>query len=299
MKFRNIAMCLIPVAGLVMSSCVREDRSDCYNVYMLELSYLGDGTEEIFPEKIDRVEMFVFDDEDAFVTSRLLSDEEVSARLTRLPSLEEGEYRVVCLANTYETGVEGLSEGSLPSASMAAKDYLYGNAVSGNDPLYMASVSFEVTPFDELKQVETVKALFASSHYDISVEVSGVPAVKSEGYPLIQLSGVSPRTDFTNKAFGLPVTYEMETVHDGDRTLRARNNIMRHTDHENVFLRVLSSDGTRVLAEVCFADFLAQYSEYIDVTRHEVLIPFKVQFLSADVVVSLPNWVINPIEPEF
>ena len=51
--------------------------------------------------------------------------------------------------------------------------------------------------------------------------------------------------------------------------------------------------------ETSFADFLARYGSYIDVTKHEVLIPFKVQFLSADVTVSLPEWMINEIKPEF
>lgn len=299
MKFRNIAMCLTAVAGLVLSSCIREDRSDCYNVYMLELSYLGDGTEEIFAEKIDKVRMYVFDDSGNCIVSRQISDEDVRSRVTQLPPLEEGDYRVVCVGNAYSTRVEGLSSSDLNSVFFAAGSYLDGSEVSGNDPLYWASVTYHVVPFDEYRQVETVKASFASSHYDISVEVSGVPAVKSDGYPLVQLVGVSPCTDFTNRAFGEPVTYQMETAHDGDRTLKAYNNIMRHTAHEDVFLRVISSDGSRILAETSFADFLARYGSYIDVTKHEVLIPFKVQFLSADVTVSLPEWMINEIKPEF
>lgn len=299
MKFRNIAMCLFAVAGLVLSSCIREDRSDCYNVYMLELSYLGDGTEEIFAEKIDKVDMYVFDSHNVCVASREISEDDLRARVTQLPPLEEGDYHVVCVGNAYSTGVEGLSSGDLNSVFIAAESYLEGTAVSGNDPLYMASVSYTVEPFDEYRQVETVRALFASSHYDISVEVSGVPAVKSDGYPLVQLVGVSPCTDFTNRAFGEPAIYQMETEHDGDRTLKAYNNIMRHTAHEEVCLRVISSDGSRILAQISFADFLASYGNYIDVTRHEVLIPFEVKFMSADVIVSLPDWMINQIKPEF
>ena len=297
MKFRNIAMCLTAVAGLVLSSCIREDRSDCYNVYMLELSYLGDGTEEIFAEKIDKVRMYVFDDSGNCIVSRQISDEDVRSRVTQLPPLEEGDYRVVCVGNAYSTRVEGLSSGNLNSVFFAAGSYLDGSEVSGNDPLYWASVTYHVVPFDEYRQVETVKASFASSHYDISVEVSGVPAVKSDGYPLVQLVGVSPCTDFTNRAFGEPVTYQMETAHDGDRTLKAYNNIMRHTNHEDVWVRVYTPDQKELLAEINFAQFLNKYSDMIDVTKNEVLIPFQIIFKPTEVTIKLPSWFVETVRP--
>ena len=62
MKLTNIVFCLTLLAGAA-TSCIREDLDDCLSTNKLLLSYKGDGTTEIFPDKICRVEMFIFDAE--------------------------------------------------------------------------------------------------------------------------------------------------------------------------------------------------------------------------------------------
>ena len=71
MKLTSIVFCLALLGG-ALTSCIDEDIDDCFSINRLTLSYKGDGTTEIFPDKICRVEMYVFDAENKCVNSHTL-----------------------------------------------------------------------------------------------------------------------------------------------------------------------------------------------------------------------------------
>ena len=269
---------------------------------MFVLSYKGDGTTEIFPDKICRVEMFVFDAENRCVNSSILPEEQVKDRTATLPPLAAGDYRIVCLGNTHHTKVDGIATGDFGRMLFAAGDYFDEKQVAGNDSLYYATTSYTVLPYsgdEEANQTKTIE--FASSHYDLSVEVAGVPApgTRAGSLPVLEICGVSPCTDFENRACGEATDYLLETEYEaGKALLTARTNIMRHKNHENVNIRLSAAPNGEPLAEVNLARFLAD-NPIIDCSKHEVLIPIRIEFKSGEITVSVPEWYIEQVKPEF
>jgi hypothetical protein len=294
MKFNHIYVIAVLMWGL-LSSCISEDYSDCYNRYVVDLSYVGDGKTEIFPSKINKVQMYIFDNEEKCIHQYGLTQEEVSQQRVMLPPLETGDYRIVFLGNTHSTDVKDLStRGGLEELHFGAEAYWNNAEVSGNDSLYWAAIDQKIEPFVPERQITYNTAHFAASHYDISVDVIGIPSA-----PKVILTGVSPYTSFNNVATeDAQAEYVLDVSYDGVSKAKATCNILRHLDHENVYLKVLSQGGEE-LACICFADFLQKNSTYLDCSKHEVLIPFKVEFKSANVEVTLPDWFVVEINPEF
>lgn len=90
----------------------------------------------------------------------------------------------------------------------AAEDYLAGNTVSGNDSLYYASTPYTVQKFTGREEDQVKVIEFASSHYDLSVEVAGVPdmGTRAGAMPTLEICGVTPSTDLRTAYRAKPPT---------------------------------------------------------------------------------------------
>ena len=296
------------------ASCVREDLEDCYSVNYLQFSYEGDGETEIFNDKINRVELYVFDQHNRFVNSKVVSDEDVARRKTQLPPLRAGNYRIICIGNTHHSRVAGLESGDYEQMYFAHDEHHNGVQQHGDDSLYYATKDYSIEDYATQIEYHTETARFASSHYDLLVEVVGVPEIdpsvaaggkknasraeNAAGY--MKMCGVTPRTDFNNKVTGSPADYELETTYDAaTMTLTACTNIMRHSNHEDVNLCFYgNAAAAEPLVTVNLAQFLAEHKS-IDCSKHEVLIPIRIEFRSADVNITVPDWYIEEVIPEF
>ena len=285
--------------GVLSTSCIQEDFSECHNTYRLELCYLGDENSDIFAEKIGNVHMYVFDEYNQCVTSYQLPATDIQSGVTTLPALDEGTYRIVCLGNAYHTVTKGLDTGNYEQMTFSDRDYILGETVTGNDSLYWSSIDYTIAPYDEYKQPEIQTTYFASSHFDIYVEVVGIQNLhRRTSLQGIELVGLLPQTDFNNIAKGHAATYVMEHYYTIGGEMIATNNIMRQADHSAAYLRLVDDEG-QSLIEINFAQHIARYN--IDITKHECVIPFRIEFLpfSSDVKITVPTWAIVNVTPDF
>lgn len=116
--------------------------------------------------------------------------------------------------------MEGLTTCDFNKIVFADGDYFAGKQVSGNDSLYHASTSYTVLPFTGREEDDQTKTIeFASSHYDLFVEVVGIPAVgkRAGSLPVLEICGVSPCTDFENRACGEATDYLLETTYESGK----------------------------------------------------------------------------------
>ena len=298
MKLLKLAICLL-FLGAFSASCTKEDHTDCYNTYRLDLRYNGDGTDDIFSQKITSVDMYVFDEYSNCISTKRFSKEDMQAQGTVLPPLGEGDYRIVCIGNAYDTKVQGLDSKNLGNITFAANGYFSGEKVSGNDSLYWAAINYTIAPYNEYKQVETRTAYFESSHYDVHIELVDHTGIMGEN-PVIELVGVTSQTNFHNEVTGSAVNYFPGIRHDGNITTIAFANIMRHTNHEDVNLVITSEDSATVVT-VNFAEHLGKYRNAINTNLQECLIPISVEIMGihSDVKIEVPSWFIEYITPEF
>ena len=115
MKYTKYILSLMFLASL--NGCIKEDMSDCPGNCTLKFSYVGDGTTQIFQDKIHKVDMYVFDSDGMLLSSHPISEADVKKQSTEL-NLPVGDYQIVTVGNTYNTEVSG--EQNLATAQFCA-----------------------------------------------------------------------------------------------------------------------------------------------------------------------------------
>ncbi len=284
--------CLLIAASILLAAyaCIREDLSACRSTNELILSYKGDGETEIFKDKVRRVELFVFSSKGYLVHSGVLPQRDVDGAKTVLPTLDPGDYSIVCVGNTFDTRIDRAEVGKYTETIFGPVAQFSSGTVTGTDSLYFASKKFTVTDYDASDVIS-----FRSVHYKVVVEVLADDDVL-ESLKNLTVSGLVPYTDFSGTPQGTPVAYNPH-LSKGSVTKTARFNVMRNKSFDDVNVVLTTVSGIET-ARINVGDFLKAHPE-IDVSRQECLIPVRIVFTSAGVEIVVPEWYSQHINPEF
>lgn len=291
---------------VLLASCIKENYDDCERC-TLTFSYTGDVTWDIFPEQITRVSLYVFDDDERLVQTKLIEQNELKAFQGTKLNLGPGRYKIVGVGNGFnKTEVTNTSANDLTEIQMQHPNLKSGKAIEGNDSLYLGQKEI-IMPKDDWYEADVP---FRSSHLKVSYQVVGyfengagqsasmrASAAKPDALEL-RVKNLLPQTDFTNRANGDKTTYNPSFELVGGGVLDSYFNIMRHTKDSDVEFELVEKASGNVLNTLALKDFLAMYPQ-IDVTKQEVLIPIVVKFTSMGVTVTIPDWMKVPVTPDF
>ena len=174
---------------LCLASCIRENIDDCDTPVEIDFFYYGNGIVDIFPERVDSVLMFIYEQPSGeLVRTVELPKSALEERQGASLRLVPGDYRIVCWGNAGE-GSSIDTEGKVITSS----EYAGGDVPSGIEELYFGTVDLNVP--QTLRAVrETV--VYEASYIMMKVELLGFAALRSAGV-LAMYNGENSAADAT------------------------------------------------------------------------------------------------------
>lgn len=276
---------------VLATGCIKEDLDSCDT--NLIFRYFGDGTKDIFPEKIEKVDLYVYSENGALIETIGLDQGDLRRYQGTPLNLPAGKYRVVCWGNTKnDTRINQAM--ALNTALVAAPHYFTREIITTNDSLYIGSRDIEI--FQDASNTDTV--YFSSSHIKMYLELDGLEdAVWTDGTsPIeIEVGNLSPTVDFS-KTFSLENVSYRPIVKKEENTpgYKSRFNVLRFNDKNSIYINLVSKETNKTIYTLNLKDFM-QYNQISVDGINEVTIGIRFRFNGTSVTVQ--PWDEEVIKP--
>lgn len=295
MKIRYVISLI--AAFSLLTGCIREDRSDCTCDVLLSFIYMGDGDDDIFPEKIDQVNMYVYSAADNSLAGEYVFDKDaLTAEQGAHLHLFPGNYRIVCWGNMFEnTQVEK----TYSEAKVAEPVWFKSDSYTGTDPLYFSDVEISVP---ESLQDVTETCEFESSHIDMYVKLKGFKGAMGQSGEEVTVNvshtGCPAYTDFFNvpAAEKCEVMPEIMDDPEDEDSYIMQYNVLRFTEDEATSLILTNSADGNEIYTVSIPDFIDRYEIEVDGKQETAV---AIQITLGPVGVEVVEWNIEDVFPGF
>lgn len=292
---------LLGTAFCLLTGCIREDRSDCSCDVFLDFLYTGDGQTDIFPDKIDKVNMYVYSAADRSLAGEYELDK---AALTEHQGihlyLRPGNYRIVCWGNAADrTHIHKVyDEAKVAEPVWFKSDEFF----TGNDELYFSELEISVP--ETLRDVEGT-CNFECSHIDMYVQLKGFKgAIGPDGQEadiVVAHTGLPAYTDFFNvpaQDERCEVIPEIQDDPDNDDSYILKYHVLRFSEQEETAIDIRDLEGNSILDEgpISVTDFIRNYGVVIDDVQ-EASVAIKLTL--GPVGVEVADWNIVDVKPGF
>ena len=304
------------VVCVLAIGCIKEDYDDCDNV-VIYFQYLADGETNVLNDYITKVDLYVFDEGGHIMGVGHYSEDELK-RYAAIPSfrLTPGKkYRVVAVGNAFNrTEVENLtSETDFNKIFIQHPAWGSGEGkVDGHDHNYLGQLDFTM-PGDENFMVYRDTVTLYSAHINVDIEINGLPAPDALGeggeipYEL-RIEESNAQTDFNGdinmeeKGTCYPaLIYDKERncYRTDDLCLFRMNDHAGHFDEEYCEHRLVLIDkrtGKRLVDDSIY-NYVNDNKDEIDLTKQEATLPIEINFHTLGVVIKVPDWYIENLQP--
>lgn len=310
-----IRLTFLLLSTFVLSTCIDEDLSSCYDCnktnLLLDFIYVDEEGEDLFGDNIQSVDVFVYDSNDFFVKQLHVTKKDLSVYAGTELNLKPDTYRIVCWANAAEkTSLYKPAMGRRFEDAFLLYNYpIEDNLSSGGDSLYYApfndegssSQTFTITVPE--KDIQKAAINFRSAHITIEVYVKGFVDTSPKGQllqPYVELTKNAARYNFDLQTFDHSVTYRgiaiSQTIdEDPVSVIKFTTPLFAADTPAEVFIKK-QSDGN-IETTVSLKDFISD--NHIDITKTTpVVIPIWVEHKNASVEITMHNWDNLPVKPE-
>ena len=299
------------IALLFNSGCVRDFNDDCPAdaTFILMFEYRDRTGNDIFDDRVQRVDVFVYDDNNLLIQRQSINKEQLTAFAgTELTDLCPGRYRVVVWGNMNDKhSFSGVHLGSLFSdarlshvSENSGEPLLYAPAT----PLNASASTFIIHVSGTETRSATIS--FSRAHKRIEVYVVGFEnrAETLGELPTISVEGVSAHYDFDRVASENRIAFQSDAVArtQGNRQIAFAGFYTPLFEQNNPKLIHVKSADNNVVYTVNLRDFLANNAEIVfeDTDVPDMVISVLISFnMDLSVDISIPKWEENIVSPEY
>lgn len=310
MKHTHIQMSLL--LALAAASCVMDDIPyDCpghtptptEDSYTLRFQYTGDGTSDLLAEKLEKVDLYVFDENETCVWSQALTGTAIASDRSVSITLPAGKrYTAVCIGNALQyTAISPMEDKGASEIFFSHPAYQTGEGViTTNDRNYYGTTA--------LLPNEDNIVVFHSAHIRVYIEVLGYHGyLARNGMPdnsslQLCMKNLCPcmfldGTFCPTRADYFPQVGPEASAQEKDRYV-ARFNILRLDEGHPAKLHVCTTDGTEIHT-VDINEFLA-VNPGVDLTKEEAELPMLIDLRGKEfsVGITVPRWGIEEVTPD-
>ena len=302
---------LLYLIALIFSSCIRDFNDDCPadSKFILMFEYTDRAGNDIFDERVQRVDVFVYNSDNFLVHRQTIDREQLTAFAgTKLTYLCPGRHRVVVWGNAINKHTfRGVQLGDpIRDARLSLV-----SATSGEQLLYapatrMGAQAAEFIIHVSDREVRAATIPFSRAHKRIEVFVAGFDnRTETLGeLPIIRIEGVSAHYDFDRRTSENRVAFQADAVAHtigNQRVAFAGFYTPLFEANNPKVIEVRAASGS-VVYSVDLRDFLANNPQIVlhDTDIPDTVVPVLVTFnKDLSVEISIPKWEENIVRPEY